>query len=172
MVEPTTFNWTAAGGALALCATMVIAESLLSSGLQPWLESLHKPRSYLPLWMWIVVAGLTYLLQGVIAYRLLSIPRNTLGMIALAVLAVLMAANVAYNLVLVRTRNPRLLYIGVIWFLPPLVVLQVLLVWVDWLAAILNLLYVIWVIGYDLPIMRALWKMNDPSSDPGSTQQK
>jgi tryptophan-rich sensory protein len=147
---------------------MVIAESLLSRGLQPWLESLRKPRFYLPLWIWIVVGGLTYLLQGIIVYRLLKLPRNALDMIALAVLAILMAANVAYNLVLARTRSPRLLYIGVIWFLPPLVALQVLLVWVDWLAAILNLIYVIWVIGYDLPIMRTLWKMNDPSSHPSA----
>jgi len=168
MVEDSTFNWAAAGGALALCATMVIAESFLSNGLQPWLETLRKPRSYLPLWMWIVVAGLTYLLQGIIAYRLLQPPRNNLGMMALAVLAILMAANVVYNLVLARTRSPRLLYIGVIWFLPPLLLLQVLLVWVDWLAATLNLLYVIWVIGYDLPIMRTLWKMNDTSSHLGA----
>ena len=114
------------------------------------------------------MAGLTYLLHGIIAYRLLQPPRNNLGMMALAVLAILMAANVVYNLVLARTRSPRLLYIGVIWFLPPLLVLQILLVCTDSVGAILNFLYVIWVIGYDLPTMRALWKMNDPSSHPGA----
>jgi tryptophan-rich sensory protein len=71
-----------------------------------------------------------------------------------------MAANVAYNVVLNRTREPRWAYYGLLWFLPVLILLQLLLHLSDPGSAMLNLLYVIWVVGYDLPVMRAIWKLN------------
>jgi hypothetical protein len=41
-----------------------------------------------------------------------------------------------------------------------LILLQLLLHLSDPGSAMLNLLYVIWVVGYDLPVMRAIWKLN------------
>ncbi len=44
--------------------------------------------------------------------------------------------------------------------MPVLAALQVALYFADQTAAALNLIYVAWVVGYDIPIMRALWKLN------------
>ena len=151
----------ALAGALALCAFMVSAEGILSGrDLQHWLAGLKKPKLYAPIPAWIGVAIGTYLLQGVIAYRLLRGPIDFAEIIAFVALGTVMAANVAYNVVLARRRDPRVAYTGIIYFLLPLAVLQVALIFADPLSAFLNLIYVAWVIGYDVPIMRSLWKLN------------
>ena len=66
----------------------------------------------------ILAACLTYLLQGVIAYRLFASQGIDLSVPALIVLIAVMAANVLYNVVLNRTRDPRWAYRGILWFLP------------------------------------------------------
>jgi hypothetical protein len=93
------------------------------------------------------------------SYRLLS---GTIGFVdwAFGALVTVMAANVAYNIVLARRRNPRVASTGIIYFLAPLAVLQVALIFADPLSAILNLIYAAWVMRYDVTIMRALWKLN------------
>jgi tryptophan-rich sensory protein len=145
-------DWSAVIVAVGLCVAMAGAESVLTSrDLPTWLNSLKHPRLY---------AVLTYVLQGVIAYRLFAETRDALDIAALAALVVMMAANVAYNVVLDRTRNPVWAYRGVLWFLPLLALLQALLVLADPMSASLNLAYVAWVVGYDLPIMRSLWVLN------------
>jgi tryptophan-rich sensory protein len=154
----------ALGGALGLCALMGLAEGILSGqDLQRWLADLKKPTLYAPMPLWIGVAIATYVIQGVIAYRLLSGSAGLADTMAFLALATVMGANVLYNVVLARRRDPRVAYIGIIYFLVPLAVLQVALFFADPLSAMLNLIYVAWVIGYDLPIMRSLWKLNRPS---------
>jgi len=151
----------ALAGALGLCALMGLAEGILSGqDLQQWLANLKKPTLYAPMPLWIVVAIATYAIQGVIAYRLLSGPTGLADNIAFLALATVMGANVLYNAVLARRRDPRVAYTGIIYFLVPLAVFQVALFFADPLSAMLNLIYVAWVIGYDLPIMRSLWKLN------------
>lgn len=154
-------DWWAAGLAGALCLAMALAEGVLSgSDLQRWLASLTLPRFYAPLWVWVIAAVITYVIQGVIAYRLLRMGLTFQAVLPLTFLVAVMAANVAYNVVLDRTREPRFAYIGILWFLPPLAVLQVSLFVVDQAAFALNFIYIAWVIGYDLPIMRALSRLN------------
>lgn len=75
-------------------------------------------------------------------------------------LVALMTANVAYNVVLERMQSPRFAYVGILWFLPLLAALQIALYFADQVSAALNLIYVLWVVGFDLPIMRMLWKLN------------
>ncbi len=154
-------DWWAAGVAGGLCVAMIVAETLLSGpDLQRWLASLKHPRFYAPLGVWIAAAIVTYALQGVIAYRLVSLGLTSGTILGLPLLAAVMAANIAYNVVLDRTREPRLAYTGILWFVPLLAVLQVSLYLTDPIAAALNVLYVAWVVGYDLPIMRALSRLN------------
>jgi tryptophan-rich sensory protein len=158
-------DWLALGLSAGLCVAMGAAEGMLSgSDLHRRLASLKLPRLYPPLWVWIVVALLTYVLQGAIAYRLLQTGPSLAGALALALLIVLMGANVAYNVILDRRRDPRLAYTGLIWFLPPLAAFEVALVFSDPVAAVLNLIYVAWVIGFDLPVMRALSMLNTQTS--------
>jgi tryptophan-rich sensory protein len=154
-------NWVAVVAAGALCAAMAMAEGLLTSrGFPAWLGSLKRPRFYAPLWVWVAVALLTYALHGVIAYQLIEHGEPTLGRLSLLVLAVVMGANVAYNVVLDRTRNPTWAWYGLLWFLPLLAVLQLLLLLAEPVSALLNLAYVAWVVFYDLPVMRALARLN------------
>lgn len=154
-------DWWALGLSLGLCIAMAVAEGLLSGkDLHRWLGSLRLPRLYAPLWVWIVVALATYVLQGAIAYRLLAGGPGAAGSIALGFLVSVMAANVAYNVALDRRRRASVAYVGLLWFLPLLGSLQAALFFSDGIAAAINLIYVAWVLGYDLPIMRALARLN------------
>ncbi len=154
-------DWWALGLSSGLCVAMAIAEGLLSGqDLQRWLVSLRLPRLYAPLWVWIVAALVTYILQGAIAYRLLKSGPGESGGLALALLVLVMAANVAYNIVLDRRRKASVAYTGLLWFLPLLGALQAALLFSDGIAAAINLIYVAWVLCYDLPVMRALAKLN------------
>jgi tryptophan-rich sensory protein len=154
-------SWTATAFAVALCFVAAGLEGVLGGrDLPKWLQSLNRPRLYAPLFVWVLAAAVTYLLQGVIAYRLVAYASTALGIAALVVLVMVMAANIAYNVILDRTRDPRWAYRGLLWFLPLLILLQVILHMADPFSALLNLLYLAWVVGYDLPIMRALWKQN------------
>jgi hypothetical protein len=71
-----------------------------------------------------------------------------------------MSANVAYNVVLDRSRDVVWAYRGLLWFLPILAVLQLLLFLADPVSAWLNLAYIAWVVLYDVPIMRSLVRLN------------
>jgi tryptophan-rich sensory protein len=155
-------DWWALTLAASLCVVMAVAEGLLSGHELPrWLASLKRPRLYAPLWIWIVAAVTTYAIQGVIAYRLLRAPIDAIEGVSLALLAV-MSANVAYNIVLDRTRSVRAAYLGILCFVPLLAALQMSLHFTDRVSAVLNLIYVLWVVAYDLPVMRALWRLNRP----------
>jgi tryptophan-rich sensory protein len=154
-------NWTAIAAAVALCFVMATAEGLLTRRDFPvWLNSLKRPRFYAPFWVWVAVALMTYGLQGVIAYRLIVHGGPVLGGLSLIALAGVMAANVAYNVVLDRTRNPTWAYRGLLYFLPALGFLQMLLFVSEPASALLNLAYVAWVVLYDVPIMRDVAKLN------------
>jgi len=154
-------DWVALALAVGLCGVMAGAESMLSGrDLPAWLNSLERPRFFAPFSVWVLVAILTYALQGAIAYRLLQLPRSGLDIAALAALLAVMSANVAYNVVLDRTRDPLWAYRGLVLFLPVLAVLQVLLLLADPISGGLHLVYVAWVVGYDLPIMRAIARLN------------
>jgi tryptophan-rich sensory protein len=155
-------DWIAAGAAFAICLAFAAAEGALSGKALPvWLAGLRKPRLYAPMGVWIAVAALTYALQGFIAYRLLAAPASALGVASLAALALVMAGNVAYNAILARRRQARLLFVGIVLFLPPLIALQILLFAADRAAAAANAIYALWVIVYDLPIMYAVWRLNE-----------
>jgi tryptophan-rich sensory protein len=154
-------DWWAFGISAGLCFAMGVAEGALSGNdLHRWLASLKLPKLYPPLWAWVVVAILTYILQGVIAYRLIRTGPSLAGAIALALLIVTMGANVAYNVLLDRRRSARLAFVGLLWFLPVLAALEIALLLADPVAAALNLIYVAWVLAFDLPIMHALAKLN------------
>lgn len=155
-------DWCAFSFALALCAIMAVLEGVLSGkNLTRWLASLKRPKLYAPLSIWIIAAIVAYAIQGLIAYRLFSRPAIVpLDALAIGLLIAVMLFNIAYNVILDRKRNPRFAYVGLLWFLPLLAVLQIVLHLTDPLGAILNLAYVAWVVGYDLPVMRALWKLN------------
>lgn len=156
--------------ALVLSLGMAILGGLLTGNqLTRWFVTLQKPRLQLPLWAFVGVGIIGYVFDTIIAYRLLTgVPDQTDRVIALTALMVVMLYNELWNVVLFRWQNTLAGFMGVLAFLAPLLILQVILLLVETVSAVLLLLYVIWVIVYDIPWSYTLWKLNPPEYEPVS----
>src|ERR1700724_2710663 len=150
--------------ALALSLGMAVLGGLLTGNqLTQWFATLQKPHLQLPLWAFVSVGVIVYVFDTIIAYRLLTVvPDQTDRVIALTALVVVMLYNELWNIVLFRWQNTFAGFLGVLAFLAPLLILQVTLFLVETVSAVLILIYVIWVIGYDIPWSYALWRLNPP----------
>lgn len=93
--------------ALGACALSVALEGLFAGGgIKQRLAELRVPRYAPPLWGWIVIGVVYYVICFVVLYRLLSMPetvpsRNS----ALVLLGSLMFTNALWNYFFFRTRN-------------------------------------------------------------------
>ena len=154
--------------AVTLSLGMAIAGGLLTGNqLTQWFATLHKPRLQLPLWGFVCVGLYGYLVDSVITYRLLTVvPEQTTRIIALTALIVVMLYNELWNIILFRWHNTFASFLGVLIFLIPLIILQVTLVLVDSVSAWLVFVYLLWVIGYDIPWAYRLWRLNPPQTQP------
>ena len=163
-----TWNIPALLFAVALSLGMAIVGGLLTGNqLTRWFATLHKPRFQLPLWGFVCVGLFGYIVASVITYRLLTIvPEQSARIIALTALIVVMLYNELWNIVLLRWHNTFAGFLGVLAFLAPLAFLQVMLVLVDHVSAWLVLVYLVWVIGYDIPWAYRLWRLNPPETQP------
>jgi tryptophan-rich sensory protein len=155
-------DWKALGIATGLVVGVVILEALLTTeGIKTWYPTLKKPKWLIPMWGWAIVAVVAYLIDGYVAYRVLtSVPSREGVTVCLTALAVLMVFNALFNYPLFKYRDPRLGFLGVISFLAPLIVLQVALFVYEPVAAWTHMIYAVWVVAYDLPAMYQLWKLN------------
>lgn len=165
-----TWNVSALIIAVALSLGMAIVGGLLTGNqLTRWFATLHKPRFQLPLWGFVCVGLYGYLVDSVIAYRLLTVvPEQTARIIGLTALIVVMLYNELWNIVLFRWHNTHAGFLGVLVFLLPLAFLQVTLVLVDSVSAWLVFVYVLWAIGYDIPWAYRLWRLNPPLAHPAN----
>jgi translocator protein len=154
--------------AVALSLGMAIVGGLLTGNqLTEWFATLRKPRLQLPLWGFVCVGLFGYIVDVIIAYRLLTVvPEQTARIIALTALIVVMLYNELWNIVLFRWHNTFAGFLGVLVFLIPLTILQVTLVLVEHVSAWLVLVYLLWVIGYDIPWAYRLWRLNPPETQP------
>ncbi|HLG75305.1 MAG TPA: TspO/MBR family protein [Ktedonobacteraceae bacterium] len=165
-----TWNIPALLFAVALSLGMAITGGLLTGNqLTRWFATLHKPRFQLPLWGFLCVGLYGYIVDSIIAYRLLTVvPEQTARIIALTALIVVMLYNELWNIVLFRWHNTFAGFLGVLIFLLPLAFLQVTLVLVDSVSAWLVFVYVLWAIGYDIPWAYRLWRLNPPLVYPAN----
>jgi len=154
--------------AVALSLGMAVVGGLLTGNqLTRWFATLCKPRFQLPLWGFVCVGLFGYIVDSIIVYRLLTIvPEQTARIIPLTALIVVMLYNELWNIVLFRWHNTFAGFLGVLAFLAPLAFLQVTLVLVDHVSAWLVLVYLVWVIGYDIPWAYRLWRLNPPETQP------
>ncbi len=154
--------------AVALSLVMAIIGGLLTGNqLTQWFATLNKPRLQLPLWGFVCVGLFGYLIDSVIAYRLLTVvPEQTDRIIAFTALIVIMLYNELWNIVLFRWHNTFAGFLGVLAFLAPLTIFQITLFLVERVSAWLVLVYVLWVIGYDIPWSYRLWRLNPPLAQP------
>src|SRR5712692_8646745 len=92
-------------------------------------------------------------------------------LISLTALGIVMLYNELWNIVLFRWQNPFAGFLGVLAFLAPLLLFQVILLLVEPISGLLMLIYVLWVVLYDIPWSYALWKLNLPEHEKvdGST---
>lgn len=158
--------------ALALSLGMAILGGLLTGNqLTRWFATLKKPRLQLPLWAFVSAGVIGYVFDTIIAYRLLTVVSDqTDRIIALTALIVVMLYNELWNIVLFRWQNTFAGFLGVLAFLAPLLILQVTLFLVEPMSAVLILIYVVWVICYDIPWSYSLWRLNPPGL--GQTTRK
>jgi tryptophan-rich sensory protein len=138
---------------------------LAGSALKDWFVHLKGPRWQLPLWAFIAVGALGYLLDAVILYRLITVVDDPGGrVVALTALVVVMLYNELWNYACIGRRSTYAGWIGVLAFLAPLAILQVALAVYDRPSAVLILVYVVWVLAYDVPWSYALWRLNPDRS--------
>ena len=161
-----TWNIPALLFAVGLSLAMAIVGGLLTGNqLTQWFATLHKPRFQLPLWGFVCVGLFGYLVDVIIAYRLLTVvPGQSARIIALTALIVVMLYNELWNIVLFRWHNTFASFLGVVLFLIPLTILQVTLLLVDSVSAWLILVNLLWVVGYDIPWTYRLWRLNPPQA--------
>ncbi len=80
--------------------------------------------------------------------------------VALTAMLIVMLYNELWNYALFGLRSTLAGFVGMVAFLAPLTILQVTLFAYDLPSALLLLVYVVWVIGYDVPWAYTLWKLN------------
>lgn len=148
--------------AVALSISMAILGGLLTGNqLTQWFATLKKPRLQLPLWAFISVGVVVYIFDTIIAYRLLTeVSDQTARIIALTTLVIVMLYNELWNYVFFRWQSTFAGFLGVLAFLAPVLIFQVILFLVESFSAWLFLIYVVWVIVYDIPWTYTLWRLN------------
>jgi len=92
---------------LAACVLSVALEGLFAGGgIRQRLAELRVPRYAPPLWGWIVIGAVYYVICFVVLYRLLSLPEAVPSRsLALVLLGSLMFTNALWNYFFFRTRN-------------------------------------------------------------------
>lgn len=92
---------------LGACVLSVALEGVFAGGgIKQRLAELRVPRYAPPLWGWIVIGALYYVICFVVLYRLFSLPATMAWrQCALVLLGGLMFINALWNLFFFRTRN-------------------------------------------------------------------
>lgn len=157
-------SWTAAAISIGLCLAVAVLEGFLTGdGVRIWYPRLRKPRWHVPMWVFITVGVLVYVVDGFVAYRALTaIPSVGDRTVVLTALVVVMVLNASWNYAFFEYRSTLVGFLGLLAFLGPLVVLQVLLFVYDAVAAWAHAPYLLWVLAYDLPLFYTLWRLNPP----------
>jgi benzodiazapine receptor len=155
-------DWTSVAISIGICLTIALLEGLLSGdGVKTWYPHLRKPRWHIPLWAFVIVAVLVYIIDGFVAYRVLTVVPSWEGVtVSLTALVVVMTLNALWNYAFFEYRSPLLGFFGLVGFLGPLMILQVALFVYDIVAAWAHMTYLLWVVAYDLPLFYAIWRLN------------
>jgi translocator protein len=158
---------------LALVAGWTVAMAILGTVLagdavRTWYPTLRKTRIEIPLKLFAVVGGVTYIAEAIVGYRLLGQLGTTpsAGLVLVA-LVVVMVYNECWNAALFRLRSPFAALVALFGFLAPLVILLIGCVLVDLPSAVLIGAYALWVVGYDIPWMYGVWRLNGRSTASG-----
>jgi len=149
---------------VGMCVAMAVLGGVLTgNGLQTWYPSLLKPWFQIPLWAFIGVGIIGYLMDAIILYRLMTeVPSLDGKVVTIAAMLILMLYNELWNGAFFRLRNTLVGLVGLLGFLAPLAMAQIALIVYDRLSAAILLIYVLWYVIYDVPWAYALWRINPP----------
>jgi tryptophan-rich sensory protein len=142
-------------------AMAILGTVLAGDAVRTWYPSLRKTRIEIPLTLFALVGGVTYIAEAIVGYRLLERLGTTpsAGLVLVA-LVVVMLYNECWNAALFRLRSPFAALVALFGFLAPLVILLIGCVLVDLPSAVLIGAYALWVVCYDIPWMYGLWRLN------------
>ena len=150
---------------LVACALSIALEGVFAgSGIKVRLAQLRVPRYVPPLWGWVVIGAFYYVICFVLLYRLFSISETVpFRRWALAFLFAMMFINALWNYFFFRTRNLFHAYlIGWPYGLIALV-LFLLLLRFDHIAAFFLLPYLLYLF-YAGTFGYRVWKLNPPTA--------
>ena len=106
---------------------------MTGSGLKDWYPRLRKPRWQIPLWASVLVGLIVYVIDGFVAYRILTaVPSTGDRAVALTALVVVMVLNALWNYAFFEYRSTLVGFLGIFGFLGPLLVLQTALFYTIW----------------------------------------
>jgi translocator protein len=138
----------------------VTGGALTGDALKTWYPTLRKSRLVLPLWAFLPVAVLYYLMCGTILFRLLArLAPSAERQAAIWWLLAMMTTNEGWNYLLFGRRSPRAGLLGMIGFVGLALKLLHVLRRSDLRSARLLLPYIAW-LGYDLIYAYELWRLN------------
>jgi tryptophan-rich sensory protein len=158
----------------AVCVSLAVLGNLwVGDALKTWYPALAKPRFLPPLWAFIVVAVLVYVVEGVALYRLLVHVAAPEGkVVGVTALVAVMVCNEAWNYAFFGLRSTLAALVGIIGFLAPLTVLMVALFAYEPVSGWLMLPYCGWV-AYDAWWVHRLWRLNPGGPDnPGAAPDR
>jgi translocator protein len=143
---------------LGICIVIaVLGNAFVGEGLK-WFKGLAKPKLLVPMGVFYVVGLIVYVVDAIILYRALSIIQEGKGLVFVLTIIV-MIANELWNYLFFGRRSTFAGFVGIIAFLLPLTILQIVLFRFDLFSAWLLLPYYAWVV-YDLVWTFALWKLH------------
>ena len=144
--------------AVTLASTLAaasIGNSFISKEDMAWLRTRRRPRMQISMPAFVAVGIVYYVIMGVVLYRATDRRDSTATRLALAVLVL----NEAWNVAFFKARSTRNGFAGLLLFLVPLVRLQVSLRR-DATSAVVMAPYTAWVLCYDLPWTLQLWQLD------------
>jgi tryptophan-rich sensory protein len=152
--------------AAGICVGMAaLGAAVTGTGVRTWYPTIRHPSFEPPLWGFVLIGMLVYLLEGIVLYRLLTNVDDRGGrVVAVAALVIVMLYNELWNAALFRLRSPFAAFIGLLGFLAPLGILEVALFVYEPASGWLMLVYVAWVLVYDVQWSYRLWRLNAADS--------
>ena len=136
-------------------AAAVLGNAFIGMDSMRWFRELRAPRLQLPMAAFGAVGAAYYAQLGVVLYRAYRRDDRHVRHLALVVLV----GNELWNVAFFGRRSARNGFLGVLLFLGPLLSLQK-AVSDDPVSVVALTPYTVWVIGYDLPWVYRLWRLN------------
>ena len=151
---------------LGICVIAAALEGVFAGGgIKQRLVELRAPRYALPLWGWVIVAVIYYVICFLVLFRLFSLPTALpLRNAALVVLGGIMFVNALWNYFFFRSRNLFHCFVTGLPYALAALILFVLLLRLDRIAAWWLLPYLLY-LPYASTLGYRLWKLNPPKAE-------